>query len=89
MVLRVLVLEGRVKTDSPADFERLTRLRELITGKADSRSEVRGEFSLGEIQARHRRQREQQTTSTAKLIGLPAPAPGDPATPEDDSERGQ
>jgi hypothetical protein len=38
--------EGKVRVDSPADLDRLVRLKELLAGNADSRSELRGQLTL-------------------------------------------
>lgn len=46
--------DGRVRVDSPSDFNLMVRLKEFILGGADSRQEIRGAFSLEEIQKRHR-----------------------------------
>lgn len=70
--------EGRVRTDSPTDFDRLTRLREFVTGGADSRQELRGALSLEAIQARHHRLRSQLEGMTPELAGTQAhDGPGD------------
>jgi len=51
--------EGRVRFDSPADFNTMLRLKEFVEGRADSRQEIQGMLTLEEIQARHRRLRDQ------------------------------
>ena len=61
--------EGRVKTDSAADFDRVARLRELMLGRSDSRSELHGELSLSAIQERHRRQRSRTDGLTPEVTG--------------------
>jgi len=61
--------EGRVRADSPADFDRVARLRELLVGGADSRQELRGELTLSAIQERHRRLRARVDGLTPELAG--------------------
>jgi len=61
--------EGRVRADSPADFDRLSRLRELLLGRSDTRSELHGELSLSAIQERHRKLRGQVEGMTPALTG--------------------
>lgn len=60
--------EGRVKTDSAADFDRMARLRELMSGSPDSRLELGG-LTLGAIQARHRTVRSQVAQLTPAIAG--------------------
>lgn len=62
--------EGKVRTDSPTDFDRLTRLREFVTGGADSRQELTGSVSLTAIQERHQRLRAQVERVPAELTGV-------------------
>ena len=62
--------EGKVRTDSAADFDRLTRLREFVTGGADSRQELTGSVSLTAIQERHQRLRTQVERVPAELTGV-------------------
>lgn len=64
---------GKVRTDSAADFDRLTRLREFIGGGADSRQEVTGSVSLVAIQERHQRLRAQVARAAAELTGVVEP----------------
>jgi hypothetical protein len=64
--------EGRVKTDSAMDFDRLVRLRELLVGGADSRTEVMGGITLVALQERHRQLRAQVDGSTPALTGTGA-----------------
>lgn len=47
--------EGRVRFDSPGDFNTMLRLKEFIQGGADSRQEIHASLSLEDIQARHQR----------------------------------
>jgi len=47
--------EGRVRFDSPTDFNTMLRLKEFILGGADSRQEIHAALSLEDIQARHQR----------------------------------
>ena len=51
--------EGRVRTDSAADFNTLARLKAFLEGKADSRQEVQGVITLEQMQERHRALRAQ------------------------------
>jgi hypothetical protein len=50
---REAVLRREVRTDNPADFDRLTRLRLHLTGGPDQRVEVNGTFTLEAVQLRH------------------------------------
>jgi len=61
--------DGKVRTDSAADLDRLVRLKELLLGRSDSRSELHGELSLAAIQERHRKLRGQVDGMTAELTG--------------------
>jgi hypothetical protein len=61
--------EGKIRVDSPADLDRLVRLRELVSGNADSRGELLGQVSLEAIQGRHRRLRGQLEGMTPELAG--------------------
>ncbi len=47
--------DGRVRFDSPADFNTMARLKEFIQGGADSRQEIHASLTLEDIQARYRR----------------------------------
>jgi hypothetical protein len=61
--------DGKVRFDSPADLDRLVRLKELLQGNADSRQEVQGGITLESIQARHLRLRAQLDALTPDLAG--------------------
>ena len=61
--------EGKVRFESPADLDRLVRLKELLVGNADSRQELRGGLTLESIQRRHQRLRAQLDTLTPELEG--------------------
>jgi hypothetical protein len=61
--------EGKVRVDSAADLDRLVRLRELINGNADARSEVTGGLTLDALQSRHHRLRGQVEAMTPELAG--------------------
>ncbi len=61
--------EGKVRFDSPADLDRLVRLKELLLGNADSRQELQGGVSLESIQARHQRLRDQIDGLTPAVSG--------------------
>ena len=69
--------EGKVRTDSPSDLDRLVRLKELVTGGPDSRTELRGELTLEAIQLRHRRLRGQVEAMTPELAGTQGDGAGD------------
>lgn len=87
--------EGRVRFDSPTDFNTMLRLKEFILGGADSRQEIHAALSLDDIQARHQRMLRTARQASAEERGevldvLPANAseesdrilPGNsPATP--------
>jgi hypothetical protein len=74
--------EGRVRTDSPSDLDRLIRLRALIDGGPDSRSELTGTVTLEALQARHRRLRDQVDGMAPELSGTTSQGAG-----EDDVQR--
>ncbi len=61
--------EGKVRFDSPADLDRLVRLKELMLGNADSRQEIQGGITLDAIQERHRKLRAQVEALTPELAG--------------------
>ncbi|HET9621187.1 MAG TPA: hypothetical protein VFP84_07465 [Kofleriaceae bacterium] len=61
--------EGRVKTDSAADFDRLARLRELMSGSSDARIDLQGGLTLEAIQSRHRTVRAQVAQLTPQITG--------------------
>jgi hypothetical protein len=63
------VQEGKVRFDSPADLDRLVRLKELMLGNADSRQELQGGLTLDAIQQRHHRLRAQIDGLTPELSG--------------------
>ena len=56
---RKAVEEQKVRFDSPADLDRLVRLKELVLGQADSRQELQGGLTLDSIQQRHQQLRRQ------------------------------
>lgn len=64
--------EGKVRFDSPADLDRLVRLKELMLGNADSRQEIQGGLTLDAIQQRHQRLRGQIDGLTPALAGVDA-----------------
>lgn len=47
------LVEGKVRTSNPADFNAMLRLREFVLGGADSRQEINASLSLESLQARH------------------------------------
>ncbi len=61
--------EGKIRFDSPADLDRLVRLKELMVGNADSRHELQGGLTLEAIQARHQKLRAQEDGLTPELAG--------------------
>jgi hypothetical protein len=79
--------EGRVKTDSAADFDRLARLRELMNGSSDARIELQGGLTLEAIQARHRALRGQVAQITPQIAGTVEPEAGEPPQPATDRVR--
>lgn len=79
--------EGQIRVDSPADLDRLVRLRELVSGNADSRGEVLGQLTLEAIQVRHRRLRGQLEGMSPELAGTQGRAAGDDQA-ADGGERG-
>jgi hypothetical protein len=74
--------DGRVRTDSAADFNTLARLKAFLEGKADSRQEVQGVITLEQMQARHRALR-------AQLESLDPAVTGELPPRERDRARGQ
>jgi hypothetical protein len=66
---RRAVDEGKVRFDSPADLDRLVRLKELLAGNVDSRQELRGGLTLEAVQQRHQRLRTQIDALTPELSG--------------------
>jgi hypothetical protein len=74
---RTALDKGEVRVDSAADLDRLVRLRELISGNADSRGEVLGQLTLEAIQGRHRRLRGQVEAITPELAGTTSHVAGD------------
>ncbi len=66
------VEEGKVRFDSPADLDRLVRLKELMLGNADSRQEIQGGLTLDAVQQRHQRLRGQIDGLTPELAGVDA-----------------
>jgi hypothetical protein len=67
---RKAVEEQRVRFDSPADLDRLVRLKELMLGNADSRQEVQGGLTLDSIQQRHQQLRRQVEALTPEVSGV-------------------
>lgn len=66
---RKSVDDGKVRFDSPADLDRLVRLKELMLGNADSRQDVQGTLTLDAISARHSKLRAQIDGLTPALAG--------------------
>ncbi|MBI5549515.1 MAG: AT hook motif domain protein, partial [Deltaproteobacteria bacterium] len=71
--------EGKVRFDSPADLDRLVRLKELMLGNADSRQELQGGLTLDAIQQRHQRLRTQMEAMTPELSGTVTEMAGEDA----------
>jgi len=69
--------EGRVRFDSAGDFNTMLRLKEFVQGRADSRQEIQGMLTLEEIQARHRRLRDELDGLDPGLSGAVVPDDGD------------
>jgi hypothetical protein len=69
---RAAVDDGKVRFDSPADLDRLVRLKELMLGNADSRQEIQGGLTLDAIQQRHQKLRAQVDALTPELAGTPS-----------------
>jgi hypothetical protein len=76
------VQEGRVRADSVTDFNSMVRLKEFLSGGADSRQEVMGGITLEALQLRHREMVRVVDDSTdaecgvvedGRLKALPAP----------------
>jgi len=65
--------EGRVRYDNPGDFNTMLRLKEFKLGRADSRQEIHGVLTLEEIQARHRRMRDELDGIDARIAGTVVP----------------
>lgn len=71
------VAEGRVRFDSPGDFNTMARLKEFLTGNADSRQEVHGVVTLDQLQMRHRALRDQLEGIDPALTGAVVPLDDD------------
>lgn len=67
---RAAVDEGHVRVDSIADFNTAMRLKEFLLGGADSRQEIQGALTLEEMQARHRRLRDELAGLEPELAGV-------------------
>ena len=77
------VQEGRVRADSVTDFNSMVRLKEFLSGGADSRQEVMGGITLEALQLRHREmlrvsddatEAECGVVESSKAKALPSPA---------------
>lgn len=66
---RKAIDDEKVRFDSPADLDRLVRLKELMLGNADSRQEIQGGLTLDAIQQRHQKLRAQVDALTPELAG--------------------
>lgn len=70
--------EGRVRYDSPADYNTMARLKEFLLGGSDPRHETQGLPSLERIQELHQEHlRVMNQTSPAERGHALAPAPAD------------
>jgi hypothetical protein len=69
--------DGKIRFDSPADLDRLVRLRELINGNSDSRSELVGGITLEALQGRHRQLRSQLDGLSPELAGTTTQVAGE------------
>ncbi len=82
--------EGRVRCDSPADFNQLVRLRAFLQGGADSRQEqVNGLPTLEELQQRRKALMDRMAGWTPEMLGY---TPSRSASGDDDqgeAEEGQ
>jgi hypothetical protein len=61
--------EGKVRFDSVGDLDRLVRLKELMLGNADTRTELRAGLTLEGLQERHQHLRGQIYELTPQLAG--------------------
>lgn len=64
--------EGRVRFDTPTDFNTMLRLKEFKMGNADSRQEIQGAVSLEQIQSRHKQLRDQLSSLAPSITGMAA-----------------
>jgi hypothetical protein len=64
------VVDERVRSDSPADFNTMLRLKEFILGGADSRTELHATLSLETLQERHARALEAAREVTPAEMGI-------------------
>jgi hypothetical protein len=64
------VQEGRVRADSVTDFNSMVRLKEFLSGGADSRQEVMGGLTLEALQLRHREMIRVADDATAAECGV-------------------
>jgi hypothetical protein len=65
--------EGKIRFDSPADLDKMVRLRQLVTGGPDARTELTGTLTLEAIQQRYRLLRGQVENTTPEFTGTAAP----------------
>jgi hypothetical protein len=93
------LVEGRVRYDSPADFNIMARLKEFLLGDSDPRHDTHGP-TLEQLQTRHDALRREMKESTpaecgelapmsnapakGELSGEPRPASEEPAEPGDE-----
>jgi hypothetical protein len=76
--------EGRIRFDSPSDFNTILRLKMVLRGDVDSRQEVHTWLSLEDLQARHVRMLRRVDTSGAAPRQVPGG--GHPVLPASASE---
>ncbi len=82
--------EGRVRCDSPADFNQLARLKAFLQGGADSRQEqVNGLPTLEEIQRRHKAMLDRMAGWTPEMLGYTPPRSAAADEDQNDGDDGQ
>ena len=72
--------DGRIRCDTPSDFNLMVRLKSFLQGGTDSRKEIRGDLSLEALQERHRQMLHQLTRERRPQADYsPDPDDGEPA----------
>jgi len=72
---KTALAEGRVRYDSPADYNTMARLKEFLLGGADSRQETHGVLSLEQLQVRHRQAQQMMEGASPAERGAVAALP--------------